>query len=323
MRGNRPAQFVVEFVLVQPIDPGLVPGESAEADQERRGVALDGQLSGQDVFVGGGQRDGRQELVGFGPGCPSRPSGRGDALAAITAATGRVAARRADRPSSNRPGPAARWRSAVPGLISVIVGRISSRGARGQILGLCGVSSRSCPRLGHQPPSGSRSRPMSDALRIPTSRPGPTTTPSSRPQPPSPGRPTPRRRPGPRTRRQPPYNVVILNDEEHTFEYVIELLGKLFAHPVQMASVEPDLADPQLSGRAIVVYDHAQGEGRVEARSGARLRPRSRGWTPSPKARSAATSSRRPLIEGGAPQFSPPAGVCIARSLNRSAGRGP
>ncbi|HEU5119262.1 MAG TPA: ATP-dependent Clp protease adaptor ClpS, partial [Isosphaeraceae bacterium] len=32
------------------------------------------------------------------------------------------------------------------------------------------------------------------------------------------------------TRRQPPYNVVILNDEEHTFEYVIDLLTKLFRH---------------------------------------------------------------------------------------------
>src|SRR4051794_28079540 len=34
------------------------------------------------------------------------------------------------------------------------------------------------------------------------------------------------------TQRQPPYNVVILNDEEHTFDYVIELLTKLFAHPL-------------------------------------------------------------------------------------------
>jgi ATP-dependent Clp protease adaptor protein ClpS len=33
-----------------------------------------------------------------------------------------------------------------------------------------------------------------------------------------------------RTRRLPPYHVVILNDEEHTFEYVIELLAKLFGH---------------------------------------------------------------------------------------------
>lgn len=34
-----------------------------------------------------------------------------------------------------------------------------------------------------------------------------------------------------RTKRLPPFHVVILNDEEHTFDYVIELLAKLFAHP--------------------------------------------------------------------------------------------
>ncbi len=33
----------------------------------------------------------------------------------------------------------------------------------------------------------------------------------------------------------PPYNVVILNDEEHTFDYVIELLTKLFRHPLAVA----------------------------------------------------------------------------------------
>jgi ATP-dependent Clp protease adaptor protein ClpS len=32
------------------------------------------------------------------------------------------------------------------------------------------------------------------------------------------------------TKRQPPYNVIVLNDEEHTFEYVIEMLSKLFGH---------------------------------------------------------------------------------------------
>ncbi len=31
-----------------------------------------------------------------------------------------------------------------------------------------------------------------------------------------------------RTRRIPPYHVVVLNDEDHTFEYVIEMLIKLF-----------------------------------------------------------------------------------------------
>ena len=29
----------------------------------------------------------------------------------------------------------------------------------------------------------------------------------------------------------PPYNVVLLNDNEHTYEYVIQLLRKVFAYP--------------------------------------------------------------------------------------------
>jgi ATP-dependent Clp protease adaptor protein ClpS len=35
--------------------------------------------------------------------------------------------------------------------------------------------------------------------------------------------------------RQPNYHVIIWNDEEHTYEYVIELLMKLFAHPFETA----------------------------------------------------------------------------------------
>ncbi len=34
-----------------------------------------------------------------------------------------------------------------------------------------------------------------------------------------------------RTRRQPPYNVVLLDDDHHTFEYVIIMLHQLFGHP--------------------------------------------------------------------------------------------
>ena len=33
----------------------------------------------------------------------------------------------------------------------------------------------------------------------------------------------------------PNYHVIIWNDEEHTYEYVIELLMKLFAHPFERA----------------------------------------------------------------------------------------
>ena len=34
----------------------------------------------------------------------------------------------------------------------------------------------------------------------------------------------------PKPRRQPPYNVILHNDEDHTYEYVVQMLGKLFGH---------------------------------------------------------------------------------------------
>lgn len=32
------------------------------------------------------------------------------------------------------------------------------------------------------------------------------------------------------TKRQPPYHVILLNDDDHTFEYVIRMLKALFGH---------------------------------------------------------------------------------------------
>lgn len=34
-----------------------------------------------------------------------------------------------------------------------------------------------------------------------------------------------------KTKRQPPYNVVLLNDNDHSFEYVVHMLQSLFGHP--------------------------------------------------------------------------------------------
>jgi ATP-dependent Clp protease adaptor protein ClpS len=34
-----------------------------------------------------------------------------------------------------------------------------------------------------------------------------------------------------KTKRQPPYNVVLLNDDDHSFEYVIAMLQQLFGYP--------------------------------------------------------------------------------------------
>jgi ATP-dependent Clp protease adaptor protein ClpS len=69
--------------------------------------------------------------------------------------------------------------------------------------------------------------------------------------------------PKPRTRqhvrRQPPYNVILHNDDDHTFEYVITMLQQLFGHPrekgFQMA------LEVHTSGRVIVLTttkEHAE-----------------------------------------------------------------
>ncbi len=59
-----------------------------------------------------------------------------------------------------------------------------------------------------------------------------------------------------KTRRQPPYHVILLNDEEHTFDYVIELLMKVFGHPKPTA--EELTLQVHLRGRAIVLTTHRE-----------------------------------------------------------------
>lgn len=51
-------------------------------------------------------------------------------------------------------------------------------------------------------------------------------------------------------RRQPPYHVILLNDDDHTYEYVIEMLGKLFGHGLQKAFLLAEEVDT--AGRVIV-----------------------------------------------------------------------
>jgi ATP-dependent Clp protease adaptor protein ClpS len=36
-----------------------------------------------------------------------------------------------------------------------------------------------------------------------------------------------------KTKKQPPYHVILLNDDDHSFEYVIGMLQKLFGHPAE------------------------------------------------------------------------------------------
>ena len=51
-------------------------------------------------------------------------------------------------------------------------------------------------------------------------------------------------------KRQPPYAVILHNDDDHTFLYVAELLMKIFGYPVEKAAVLTEQV--HFSGRAIV-----------------------------------------------------------------------
>ncbi len=53
-----------------------------------------------------------------------------------------------------------------------------------------------------------------------------------------------------KVKRLPPYNVVLLNDDDHSFEYVIRMLQQLFGHPPEKGYL---LAwDVHTHGRVIV-----------------------------------------------------------------------
>jgi ATP-dependent Clp protease adaptor protein ClpS len=51
-------------------------------------------------------------------------------------------------------------------------------------------------------------------------------------------------------KKQPPYHVILLNDDDHTYEYVIRMLGELFGHPAERAFQMAKEVDT--SGRVIV-----------------------------------------------------------------------
>ncbi len=54
----------------------------------------------------------------------------------------------------------------------------------------------------------------------------------------------------------PPYNVVLLDDDEHSFEYVIYMLKKLFGHSLEKGykmAIEVDT-----TGRVVVATTHLE-----------------------------------------------------------------
>ena len=66
----------------------------------------------------------------------------------------------------------------------------------------------------------------------------------------------PKVKPDEKTRRQPPYNVVLLDDDDHSYPYVIQMLGELFAHPAERAYKMAKEVDD--TGRVIVLTTHKE-----------------------------------------------------------------
>jgi ATP-dependent Clp protease adaptor protein ClpS len=54
----------------------------------------------------------------------------------------------------------------------------------------------------------------------------------------------------------PPYNVVLLNDDDHTYEYVIEMLGKIFGYDRNKADRMAEEVDRK--GRVILLTTHRE-----------------------------------------------------------------
>jgi ATP-dependent Clp protease adaptor protein ClpS len=54
----------------------------------------------------------------------------------------------------------------------------------------------------------------------------------------------------------PPYHVVLLNDDDHSYEYVIEMLKSIFGHPAEMGYKLAQQVDDR--GRAVVLTTHKE-----------------------------------------------------------------
>jgi ATP-dependent Clp protease adaptor protein ClpS len=66
----------------------------------------------------------------------------------------------------------------------------------------------------------------------------------------------PAQRRKPKTRKLPPFNVVLLDDNDHTVDYVIEMLTKVFGYPVAEGNGMVKTLDT--SGRVIVMTTHKE-----------------------------------------------------------------
>ena len=62
-----------------------------------------------------------------------------------------------------------------------------------------------------------------------------------------------------KNQRQPPYHVILWNDDDHSYEYVIKMLQELFGHPPEKGFLLAQEVDTQ--GRVIVLTtarEHAE-----------------------------------------------------------------
>jgi ATP-dependent Clp protease adaptor protein ClpS len=60
----------------------------------------------------------------------------------------------------------------------------------------------------------------------------------------------------PRPKQPPLWNVVLLDDDEHTYEYVVEMMQLLFAHPMERAFTIARRVDK--AGRAVCFTTHRE-----------------------------------------------------------------
>jgi ATP-dependent Clp protease adaptor protein ClpS len=60
-------------------------------------------------------------------------------------------------------------------------------------------------------------------------------------------------------RHQPPYHVILLNDDDHTYDYVVRMLKELFGHPVEKGFRMAEEVDR--TGRCVILttsLEHAE-----------------------------------------------------------------
>jgi len=67
---------------------------------------------------------------------------------------------------------------------------------------------------------------------------------------------TPREKTNQKTEGLPPYNVILLDDDDHSYEYVILMLKKVFGHPIAKGYEMAQEVDAK--GRVVVATTHLE-----------------------------------------------------------------